>query len=156
MKSRYCENDCNHWLFSQNPPLQMIDSLLNVPGFWIMPPVLNMPRLWIYQGSEYTRVLNLPGFWIYQGSEYVRIIQGSEYAWLCLNVWICVNMPKSIWMAFVLHCPIVIPCLLQHLDLFQSFTKLEMIVWRNLWGCFFEEIKFDLFIVTGSIYLFSL
>ena len=62
-------------------------------------------------GFEYARVFSIPGFWIYQTSEHVfrfeygRFIQGIEYAWLCLNV------PKSVWMAFVLHLPIVIPYL---------------------------------------------
>ena len=46
-----------------------------------------LTAFWIYQGSE-SRLR----FWIYQGSEYVRVIQGSDYAWLCLNVWICRNM----------------------------------------------------------------
>ena len=73
-------------------------------------------------GFEYARVFNIPGDWIYQGTEYlsgfeyVRVLDiprllicqvytGFEYAWLCLNV------PKSVWMAFVLHLPIVIPYL---------------------------------------------
>ena len=54
----------------------------------------------------------MSGFWIYHGSmpglhrvpnmpEYARIIPG--YAWLCLNV------PKYAWMAFVLHLPTGIP-----------------------------------------------
>ena len=47
-------------------------------------------------------VLNMSVFWIYHGSEYARFTQGFEYAWLCLNV------NKSVWMAFVLRLPIVI------------------------------------------------
>ena len=35
--------------------------------------------------------------------EYARIIPG--FTWLCLSV------PKSVGMAFVLHLPIVIPCI---------------------------------------------
>ena len=86
---------------------------------------LNKPGFWISQGPEYTKVLNtrlvisLPEFWIRvwfwicQGSEYARVTQGSEYAWICLTMsgWICldmseyagicVNMPKSAWIAFV-------------------------------------------------------
>ena len=46
-------------------------------------------------------VLNMSGFSIYRGSEYFRFTQGFEYGWLCLNV------PKSVWMVFVLHLPIV-------------------------------------------------
>ena len=79
---------------------------------------LNIPGLWICQGSEYAsgyeyvNVLNIPPFKIY-----IRVTQGSEYAWISLkNSWIClimpehagicVNMPKSVWMAFftITHC----------------------------------------------------
>ena len=88
----------------------MFDMVLN------MPRVLNMPGFWIYQGSDYA-----------SGSEYARVTQSSEYARIILeHAWIipgyalvclimpeytktCVNMPKSAWMAFVLHFPIVIP-----------------------------------------------
>ena len=76
-----------------------------------------MQGFWIYQASEYARVLimllvlntsrqsygynialNIPG--LHRGFEYAWMI--PAYAWLCLNV------PKSAWMAFVLHLPIVI------------------------------------------------
>ena len=41
-------------------------------------------------------------------------------------VWICENMPKS---AFVLHFPIVIPCLVEHAVSYSNVcTKLEAIV----------------------------
>ena len=47
-------------------------------------------------------------FCIWQGSEYAWITQGSQNAWMIPeHVWICVNMPKSIWIAFVLPFPIV-------------------------------------------------
>ena len=79
--------------------------------------VLNIPGFCIYQSSEYARVLNIlpvlhiSGFWIYHGSmpglhrvlnmpECAQIIPG--YGWLCLNV------PKSVCMAFVLHFLIII------------------------------------------------
>ena len=47
---------------------------LNMPGqsftgFWIMPPVLN-----------------ISGLGISWGCEYARVTQGSEYAWISLNV----------------------------------------------------------------------
>ena len=101
--------------------------VLNIPGFWTCQGsgytvalntarikqlwALNMPEFSIHRGPEYTRVpnmflvLNMSGFWTYHCSEYARITQGFEYAWSCLNV------PKSVWMAFVLHLPIVIPYL---------------------------------------------
>ena len=78
---------------------------------------------WKYWGLEYTRVVNILGFsicfrfWVCQGSgyttvEYVRVTQGSEYAWIIPGyVWLCLNLPKSVWMAFVLHLLIVIPYL---------------------------------------------
>ena len=59
-----------------------------------------------------------------------------DYVWIYLNIpeytAICVNMPKSAWMAFVLHFPIVISCLLEHLiACFNVYMKLKVIVWRN-------------------------
>ena len=81
-----------------------------------MPPVLNIPEFWTAQDSEYVsgsecaRVLDIPGFWIclwfwiYHGSENARITQGSQYALIIPEyAGICGNMPKSVWMAFVLH-----------------------------------------------------
>ena len=81
-------------------------------GFWIC------VGFWICQPFEYTGVLNTPGLWICQsseyasGSEYVRV-QGSGYTKV-LNmpgIHRVLNIPKSVWMTFVLHLPIVIPCL---------------------------------------------
>ena len=92
-------------------------------------------------GSEYTRVLNMPRFWIYRGSECARVLnmalvlnmsgfgwcqdkKGPEYAWIipeypqiCLNILkyvkIGMDMPKSTCMDFALHVHIIIPCLLE-------------------------------------------
>ena len=126
--------------------------VLNISGFWIYQGseytsgskyarAVNKPGFWICQGSEYTKVLNMPpvlnlqGFWIYQGSEYVRVTEDSGYAWIyqiisgwiCLDMSayarICVNMPKSAWMGFVLYFPIVIPCLLQYVEIISMFTQ---------------------------------
>ena len=45
---------------------------------------------------------------------------------------ICV-ITKSAWMAFVLHIPIVISCLLKRVIIyFKVYTKLEVIVWMNM------------------------
>ena len=97
-------------------------------------------RSWIYEGSEYARVqsmslaLNMKGFWIYEWSEYVRVIQDSEYTWivaayakLCLNMssyaGICL---KSTWIAFALHCLIVISCLLECvITYFNVYWKID-------------------------------
>ena len=130
--------------------------VLNIPGFWIYQGheyasgseytrVLNKPGFWISQVSEYTKVLICVWFWICQGSEYVRVTQGSEYAWICLIMsgWICVdmseyagicvNMPKSARIVFVLYFPIAIPCLLEGVvTYFNVFTKLEVLVWMKM------------------------
>ena len=95
-------------------------------GFWIC------IGFWIYKGfecasgSKYADVVNIPGFWKKKGSEYARIVQDCEYAWkvlkygqICLNIseypGICVNMPKSTWMAFILYFLSVIICLVEDL-----------------------------------------
>ena len=83
------------------------NSILNIPGFWIyqgslyISLVLTISGFWIYHGfwicqnSKYLRLLNIPGFWIciwlwiYQGFEFDLVAQGSEYVWICLNIfWI--------------------------------------------------------------------
>ena len=52
------------------------------------------------------------GFWIYHGSKYVSVTHGFEYAWVIPGyAWLCLNVPKPVWMAFVLHLSIVIPYL---------------------------------------------
>ena len=80
-----------------------------------MPPVLNIPGLWIAQNSEYpsgfeyAEVLNIPEFWICQSYTGFKICLNNtriipEHCWICLNmpvyVWICVNMPKFAWIGF--------------------------------------------------------
>ena len=117
--------------------------------------VLNKPGFWKSHFSEYTKVLNtclvmnLPWFWIrvwfwiFQSSEYVRVTQG--FAWICLIMsgWICldmseyagicVNMPKSAWITFLLYFPIVIPCPLEGVvTYFNVFTRLEVLVWMKM------------------------
>ena len=80
--------------------------VLNIPDFWIcllfwrcqdskytkalhMPLVLNLPRLWINQGSEYVKVnraLNMPKYVWLNMHGYVWICQYlREYAQICLN-----------------------------------------------------------------------
>ena len=86
-----------------------------------MSRVLNMPKFWIWQSSEYGRVpdmpplhsvLNMPeyalissqcsvnmvGFWIWQVYEYARVLQGFKYGTLWLNMSEKdVNMPEYVW-----------------------------------------------------------
>ena len=85
-------------------------------------------------------VLNIPGW------RWFRIYQ--EYAWICLNMLnytgISLNMPKSDWIAFVLHFLIAIPCLLKHVGVvtyFNVYSKLEVRHWGNMIGCFLEDKK---------------
>ena len=80
--------------------------------------ILNMPKIWIWQGSEYSsvtqrseyaiicldrdlsisRVLYMPEFWIWQGSEYLSVIQCSEYTIIKLKMpALDVNMPEYVW-----------------------------------------------------------
>ena len=77
-----------------------------------MPRILNNPAFWfwIYQGSIYNRVLNMllvlimSGFWIYHGSKYAWVIQSSEYAWMIPGyAKLCLNVPKSDWVAFLFY-----------------------------------------------------
>ena len=106
-----------------------VDRVLN------MPRILNMPTFWIYGGSEhticqgsgYTTVLNMPGLHrVLKTLEYARIIPG--YAWSCLNV------PKSVWMAFLLHLLVVMPCLKELQIVFLKSKNLIFICscWKYL------------------------
>ena len=67
-------------------------------------------QVWISQGSEQPSILNIwlvlnvPKFWIYQGSnyapsfEYARVTPCSGYAWIIHeHVWICLNMSGYVW-----------------------------------------------------------
>ena len=66
----------------------------------------------------------------------------SEYAG------ICVDMPKSTWMTFVLFFPIEILCLVEPMvTYFNVYTKLEVIIrsYYETRGYFLEETKFDFF-----------
>ena len=92
-------------------------------------------------GSKYLRVLNMSlvlnvsefwiwiylWFWMHQDTEYARVTQGSEFAWIITDYWLCLNMPdyvgicmnmleyaricmnvpKSAWPAFVSLFPLV-------------------------------------------------
>ena len=112
-------------------------------------------RCW--QGSEYTlssgyaRTLNIPGFWMYQVSEYTS---GSEYGRFCVihtRFWMCLNMPKSVLEAFVLHFTIEIPCLLEHVvSYFNVYTKLKG-TWMNM-SLFSQGDNLIFSKVAGSIW----
>ena len=82
-----------------------------------------MPVLWIYQASEYA-----------SGSEYVRVL---DYAWLCLNVF------KSVWMAFVLDLLIVIPYLKERSNVFLESKKLIFVIGAgSIWFCLLFSNKY--------------
>ena len=115
-----------------------------------MPRILNMPAFWIYGGSEYTKVVNMPGlckyfcFWICHGFGYTmvlnmpglqRVLNMSEYAWIFPGyVWLYLNVPESVRMAFVLHFSIVIPWKVK----FDYFS----IVAGSIWFCLLFQTKY--------------
>ena len=122
-----------------------------------MPRVLNMPL-----------VLNMLGFWLYQGSErvcgseYTRVLNmtmlhklytwiGVNYSWICLNMHeyakICVNMPKTAWMAFYVFVSIEILCLVERVVIY--FNEVYSV---KKWGYFLEEKKID-FLYSSWMYL---
>ena len=79
-------------------------------------------------------VLNMLGFWIYHSFKYVRVTQTSEYAWIIPGyVWLCLNVGKSVWMAFVLHLLIVIPYLKEPLTVF--FGNKSLFFSNSSWKC---------------------
>ena len=89
---------------------------------------------------EYTWVLNMPGL--------IRFWLCLNNSWTCLNMpgyaKICMNMPKSACMAFLLF-PIIIPCLPEcMINYFNVYTKPEAMS-EGIQGCFPEEIKLDFF-----------
>ena len=76
----------------------------------------NIPGFWICQSSEYTsdseyvRILDIP--WFLNVLELHRVLNIPECAWVIPGyTWLFMNVPKSVWMAFVFRLPIVIPCL---------------------------------------------
>ena len=78
-------------------------------------------------------------FWIYHSFQYVRVAQGSKYVWITPGyVWLCLNVPKFVWMAFALHSSIVIPYLKETLTIFlESKNFIFSIVPGSNWFCFF-------------------
>ena len=101
VKSWYCENNYNlrKWLW----PL-IIFAKRSIPEVW--------------QGSKYA-----------SGSEYSRVTQGSQYAWIIPEyAGIRVNKPKTTWMAFDLHFPVKIPCLLHDTRNMKLLSSRDMIL----------------------------
>ena len=98
-----------------------------------------MPRFSIYQGSEYgfcsvyTRVLNMPG---------IQRVLKMPILCLCLNMSeyarICVNIPSSAWLAFVLNFFIVISlgCFLEETKIDFSWSSWEYLI------CFLSKTKY--------------
>ena len=145
--------------------------VLKMPGFWLkkgseytrvvnMPLVLKMPGFWIYQGSEYAtgsevaKVLNKQGFWI---------CQGYTGFWICLNMSacmclhmaeyaeICMNMPKSAWMAFALYFPLWSTYLFQRLHKTRSFS-LKDNVFLEIQNLIFPIVALILFVFFQTKY----
>ena len=136
MKSWYCENNYNLQnnycvavnYFSKRSTADVwkdseYASSSEYPRILEMFLLLNVPKFWIYQGSEcassfeYDRILNISEFWICQGYTGLRICLNNfwicvnmlDYLLICLNVpeyaGKCMNIPKSVWIAFVSPFP---------------------------------------------------
>ena len=101
--------------------------------------VLNVAEFWIYQGPECAELLNMLLFWIYHSLKYVRVTPSSKYAWIISgHVWLCLNLPKFVWIAFVLHSPIVISYLKESYNVFlESKNLIFSIVAGSIWFFFF-------------------
>ena len=55
-------------------------------------------RIYLDRVLNISWVLNMPGLWIWQGSEWARVTQGSKYAMIYLNMSeYDVNMPDYVW-----------------------------------------------------------
>ena len=110
------------------------------------PRVLNMRGFQICQGSKYTKalnmplVLNLPRLWINQSSEYGklnRVLNMPDYVWLNMHgyVWICQYMREYAQICLNGFCFIFPYCnalstssrayLFQHLHKTKSFSLKE-------------------------------
>ena len=96
----------------------MFDRVLNMPRILNMPAfsIYRWPGFWIHQDCKYARVLNMllvliiSGFCIYHGSKYFRVPNMPEYVWMIPGyAWLCLNVPKSLWIPFALPLTIVIP-----------------------------------------------
>ena len=84
------------------------------------------PIVDFWQGSKYASEF-----------EYARVTHGSEYTG------IFVKMPKSAWMAFVLHFPVVISCLKEPETVF--LRRQNSIFFGNVWlFCFRLNIKSEI------------
>ena len=99
--------------------------VLNMRGFQIcqvskytkavnMPLVLNLPRLWINQSSEYVRlnrVLNMPDYVWLNMHGYVWICQYlRKYAQICLNGF-CFIFPYCLYAVSTWTCAYLFQCL---------------------------------------------
>ena len=61
-----------------------------------------------------------------------------EYAWIIPGyAWLCLNVPKSVWTAFILHLPILIPYLKELYNVFLESKDLIFfsIVAGSIWVC---------------------
>ena len=104
---------------------------LNIQGFWLC------LWLWVCDGSEYARVTDgWKDSWI-----------GMSNSWICLNMLeyarICMNLPKTAWMAFYVLVPLLIFCLLERVvNYFNEVYGVKEL------GYFLEEKKLNFFYVA--------
>ena len=105
-------------------------------GFWIYQrsEYTRVRGFWVYQDCEYAGFWTCFWFWICEDSGYTKVLNMhgtintnsninsfmkyaklhrvlimAEYAWIILGyAWLCLNVPKYVWMALVIHLAIVI------------------------------------------------
>ena len=90
-------------------------------------------------------ILIMSGFCIYLGSKYVRILNMPQYVWIIPEyAWLCLSVPKSVWMAFVLYLPIVFPYLKEPYAVFLESKKLIFFYsgWKYLISFVLDQIFF--------------
>ena len=102
-------------------------------------------------GFEHARILNIPEFFIFQDYTEFRICLNNSC--ICQDMsgctWtygICMNMPKSTWVVFVLHfrCGFITFHVVTY---FNVYSRLEVIVWRNMR----QNLIFFFSVAAGSI-----
>ena len=126
---RYCKNDI-HFIKKRLWKADIAKITIVVKYFQMFDRGLNIPGLEYASSSESSRVLYMPGYFlnmpyytIYSGiiRHVQKVFRHIQNPWrfrtrVIFGTWYIqnpVNISKSKWMAFVLHFPIVNPCLLE-------------------------------------------
>ena len=138
-----------------------------------MPLVLNLPKFWIYHGSEYasgfkyTRIFNIQDSRICQGYAGFRICLNnswiclfmssvSEYAWIYWNMHECAYICLNVFCFIFPHFPICfsIPFLLAHLVTYlHLYRRLEVYILKEQ-ALFFKRQNFIFSLASISFILY--